>query len=60
MGYVRYKVPEETHQIMRSVCQRLGLRESEMSRIALYEYLKSVKAIENNLHSKRFRIRRRG
>ena len=59
MGYVRYKLPEETHHIMRNVCQRLGLKESEMSRIALYEYLKSVKAIEHCVHGgKRFRIRR--
>ena len=59
MGYVRYKLPEETHHIMRNVCQRLGLKESEMSRIALYEYLKSVKAIEHGVHGgKRFRIRR--
>ena len=59
MGYVRYKLPEETHHIMRNVCQRLGLKESEMSRIALYEYLKSVKAIEHSVHgAKRLRIRR--
>ena len=61
MGYVRYKLPEETHHIMRNVCQRLGLKESEMSRIALYEYLKSVKAIEHGVYGgigKKLRIRR--
>ncbi|MBI2173020.1 MAG: hypothetical protein HYT73_02290 [Candidatus Aenigmarchaeota archaeon] len=60
MGYIRYKVPDETHQILKGVCERLGLKESEMSRIALYEYLKSVKAIEGVVHGgikKKFRIR---
>lgn len=42
MAYVRYKLPEETHKILRKVCRKLGLKESEISRIALMEYLKSL------------------
>ncbi len=60
MGYIRYKVPEEMHQIMKGVCEKLGLKESEMSRIALYEYLKSIRAIERGVNGgikKKFRIR---
>ncbi|MBI2580090.1 MAG: hypothetical protein HYW27_04280 [Candidatus Aenigmarchaeota archaeon] len=60
MAYVRYKIPDETHQILKSVCGKLGLKESELSRIALYEYLKSVKAIERTMHggiTKKLRIR---
>ena len=59
MGYVRYKLPEETHDILRSVCEKLGMKESELSRMALFEYLKSLKAIEHSVNGvKRFRIRR--
>lgn len=61
MGYVRYKIPEETHQILKNVCGKLGLKESEISRIALYEYLKSIKAIEHTMQGgigKKLRIRR--
>ncbi|MDI6721454.1 MAG: hypothetical protein QMD85_03625 [Candidatus Aenigmarchaeota archaeon] len=60
MGYVRYKVPDETHEILRGVCKNLGLKESEISRIALFEYLKSIKAIEHSVHggiTKKLRIR---
>lgn len=42
MAYVRYKLPEETHKILRKVCKKLGMKESEISRIALMEYLKSI------------------
>lgn len=42
MAYVRYKLPGETHKILKRVCKRLGMKESEISRIALMEYLKSL------------------
>ncbi len=42
MAYVRYKLSEETHRILKNVSKRLGIKESELSRIALMEYLKSL------------------
>ncbi|MFC2142851.1 hypothetical protein ACFLQN_00455 [Candidatus Aenigmatarchaeota archaeon] len=42
MGYVRYKLSDETHKILKNVCKKLGIKESEISRMALMEYLKSV------------------
>jgi len=42
MAYVRYELPEETHKILRKVCKKLGTKESEISRIALMEYLRSL------------------
>ncbi len=42
MAYVRYKLSNETHKILKKVCGRLGVKESEISRIALMEYLKSL------------------
>ena len=45
MGYVRYKLPDKTHNILKKVGQRLDMKESELSRIALMEYLKSLGAL---------------
>lgn len=42
MAYVRYKLPEESHEILKKVCTRLGMKESEISRIALMQYLHSL------------------
>ncbi|HLC77084.1 MAG TPA: hypothetical protein VJH04_02675 [archaeon] len=42
MGYVRYKLPDKTHHILKTVCEKLDMKESEVSRIALMEYLKSL------------------
>ena len=42
MGYIRYKLPERTHLILKGVCEKLDMKESEVSRIALMEYLKSL------------------
>ena len=42
MGYIRYKLPDKTHQILKGVCERLDMKESELSRIALMEYLKTL------------------
>ncbi len=54
MGYVRYKLPDKTHKILKNVGQRLDMKESEISRLALMEYLKSLGV----LHEKRRLIRR--
>ena len=45
MGYVRFKLSEETHGILRKMCKNLGMKESEISRIALIEYMKSLSLI---------------
>lgn len=42
MGYIRYKLPDKTHAILKSVCEKLDMKESEVSRIALMEYLRSL------------------
>lgn len=49
MAYVRYKLPDETHRILKNISGNLGLKESEISRIALMEYLKSIGAITENV-----------
>ncbi len=45
MGYIRYKLPDKTHHILKSVCDKLDMKESEVSRIALMEYLRSLGVI---------------
>ena len=42
MGYVRYKLPENTHKMLRNMSKSIGLKESEISRLALMEYMKSL------------------
>lgn len=54
MGYVRYKLPDETHKMVKNVCKRFGMKESEISRIALMEYLKSIGVLSER--AKKIRI----
>ncbi len=49
MGYVRYKLSEETHNILRRMGKNLGMKESEISRIALIEYMKSLSLISEKV-----------
>ncbi|MFH0949087.1 MAG: hypothetical protein V1802_01220 [Candidatus Aenigmatarchaeota archaeon] len=53
MGYVRYKLPKETHDILKKVCSRLGMKESEISRIALMEYLRSLSVLSERVKKMR-------
>lgn len=53
MAYVRYKLPDETHSILKDLSKNLGLKESEISRIAIMEYLKSVGVITENVRKKK-------
>jgi len=53
MGYIRYKLPTETHKILKSVCKSLGMKESEISRIALMEYLRSLSVLSEKVKKKR-------
>ena len=62
MAYVRYKLSEETHDILRRMSRKLGLKESEISRLALLEYLKSLGLISESMKQLRlpkFRIEKR-
>ncbi len=54
MAYVRYKLPEETHKMLRKVCKKLGMKESEISRIALIEYLKSLGLLSEKVKRMKF------
>lgn len=58
MAYVRYKLPDETHKILKRVCRKLGMKESEISRIALMEYLKSLGLLSDRV--KRLKLIRWG
>ena len=49
MAYVRYKLPEPTHKLLKKVALRLGMKESEVSRIAMMEYLKSLGVIGDRI-----------
>lgn len=49
MGYIRYKLPDKTHEILKKVCKKLGTKESEISRLALMEYLKSLSVISEKV-----------
>ena len=48
MAYIKYKVQAELHKTVKEVCKKLGLKESELSRFALIEYLKSLNAFNKN------------
>jgi len=49
MGYVRYKLPDGVHNILKDVCKKLGMKESELTRQAVIEYLKSLSVIRKRL-----------
>ncbi len=53
MAYVRYKLSENLHKILKEVCGKLGMKESELSRQALMEYLKSLSIISEKIKEKR-------
>ena len=42
MAYIRYKVSEELHKQIKDICKKIGIKESEISRQALIEYMKSL------------------
>lgn len=49
MAYVRYKLPEPTHKTMRHVCAKLGMKESELSRMAIIEYMRSLGVLSDRV-----------
>ena len=62
MGYVRYKLPEPTHKAMRHVCSKLGMKESELSRMAVIEYMRSLGVLSDRIRGQIFirKIRHQG
>jgi len=52
MGYVRYKISDKTEKILEEVCNKLGMKKSEISRVALMEYLKSLSIISQKVKEK--------
>ena len=57
MGYVRYKLSNESHDILRRVSKRLGMKESEVSRLALMDYLKSLGILSERVKKRRMRLK---
>ncbi len=53
MAYVRYKLSDDLHKILKDVCKKLGLKESELSRQALLEYLKSLSILSEKVKEKK-------
>jgi len=53
MAYVRFKLSDDTHRILKKVCNRLGMKESEISRIALIEYMKSLDVLSEEVGRRR-------
>lgn len=53
MAYVRYKLSEDLHKILKDVCKKLGMKESELSRQALIEYLRSLSVLSEKLREKK-------
>ena len=42
MAYIRYKLSNEMHSEVKKMAKKLGMKESEISRLALIEYMKSL------------------
>jgi len=55
MAYVRYKLPDPTHQLLKKLAKRLGMKESEISRLAIMQYMKDVGVISDRVHKHRIR-----
>ena len=46
MAYIKYKVTDELHKTIKSICKKIGIKESEFSRQAIIEYLNSMGAFK--------------
>jgi len=57
MGYVRYKLSNETHDMLRRVSRQLGMKESELSRVALMEYLRSLGILSERVSKRRMQLK---
>jgi len=52
MAYIKYKLQEGVHEVLREVCKKLGMKESEVSRQALMEYLQRMSVISAKVKEK--------
>ena len=57
MAYIRYKLSDESHDMLRKVSRRLGMKESELSRLALMEYLKSLGILSDRVKKRRMKLK---
>lgn len=49
MGYIRFKLSKELDGIAEQVCMKLGMKKSELARVALIEYLKSLSLLSQQV-----------
>ncbi len=52
MAYVRYKLSKEMHATLKEMAKKLGMKESEISRLALIEYMKSLGILHEKVGKK--------
>jgi hypothetical protein len=57
MGYVRYKLSNESHDMLKKVSRRLGMKESELSRVALIEYMRSLGILSERVKKRRMSLK---
>ncbi len=53
MAYIRYKLSNEMHTELKKMSKKLGMKESEISRLALIEYMKSLGILHEKVGKKR-------
>lgn len=52
LAYVRYKLSNEMHTELKKMSKKLGMKESEISRLALIEYMKSLGVLHQKMGKK--------
>jgi predicted DNA-binding protein len=52
MGYIRFKLPDEIEEILDKLSTKLGMKKSEITRIAVIDYLKSISMISEKAKEK--------
>ncbi len=58
MAYVRYKLSKEMHEELKKMAKYLGMKESEISRLALIEYMKSLGVLHKIIKRRIIRFRK--
>jgi hypothetical protein len=53
MAYIRYKLSNEMHTELKKMAKKLGMKESEISRLALIDYMKSLGIIHEKISKKK-------
>ena len=49
MADIRFRLPDETDNVLDGVAKKLGMKKSEIARMALMEYLKSLSVISKKV-----------